>query len=179
MPRNVELKARATHPRRQRELAASLAEGPPEVLRQEDFFFPSPAGRLKLRVFSPARGELIQYQRENHPGPKPSEYSVVPTDAPLPLRELLERALGLRGIVRKTRTLFLPGRTRIHLDEVDGLGSFIELEVVLSPGESAAEGAEEARRIAGKLEVKPGDGIDSAYIDLLEAGGGAPGLLPR
>ena len=93
MPANVEIKARAADPRRQRELAAGLSDAPPEVIRQEDFFFRAPGGRLKLRVLGPRRGELIYYRREDRPEPKPSEYFIAATDSPGSLRRVLEEVL--------------------------------------------------------------------------------------
>ncbi len=168
MARNIELKARSADPKRQRETAASLSGPLPEVIRQEDFFFGVPRGRLKLRLLGEDRGELIYYEREDLPGPKPSEYHLCPTADPRSLARVLERALGLRGVVRKTRTLYRAGRTRIHFDQVEGLGSFIELEVVLAPGEDPAEGEKEARRLASELGIDPADLLERAYVDLLE-----------
>jgi adenylate cyclase class IV len=177
MPANVEIKARAADVRRQRELAAALSDAPPEVIRQKDFFFRAPGGRLKLRVLGPRRGELIFYHREDRPEPKPSEYFLSATDSPDSLRQVLEKALGPCGTVRKVRTLYRSGRTRIHLDEVEGLGSFIELEVVLGPGEGVEEGIEEARRLSLKLGIETSHLVDRAYVDLL--GESAAGPSPR
>jgi predicted adenylyl cyclase CyaB len=77
--------------------------------------------------------------------------------------------LGECGRVRKQRTLFLAGRTRIHLDEVEGLGAFMELEVVLSSGETVTQGIETAHRIMRQLGVSDQDLVDRAYVDLLPA----------
>ena len=85
------------------------------------------------------------------------------------MRETLVAALGECGRVRKQRTLFLAGKTRIHLDEVEGLGAFLELEVVLSDGDTVAQGIETAHRIMQQLGVSDGDLVDRAYVDLLKA----------
>ena len=69
-----------------------------------------------------AAGELIFYQRADQGGPKTSTYSIVPTDRPGELRDALANAYGIRNTVRKTRHLYLAGRTRIHIDEVAALG---------------------------------------------------------
>jgi len=177
MPANVEIKARAADIGRQREMAAALSDAPPEVILQEDFFFRAPGGRLKLRVLGPRRGELIYYHREDRPDPKPSEYFIAATDSPDSLRRVLEKALGPCGTVRKVRTLYRSGRTRIHLDEVEGLGSFIELEVVLGPGEGVEKGIEEARRLSFRLGIEQDHLVDRAYVDLL--GESAAGPSPR
>ncbi len=169
MPRNVEIKAKATDFPRQRRLAAELGDRPPELLEQVDFFFHCPAGRLKLRCFGDGTGELIHYERANSTHPRPSTYRRCPVSDPAGLHATLASALGERGVVRKRRHLYLTGRTRIHLDEVEGLGCFIELEVVLGAVESIDTGAEEAERLASLLEIGVADRIGMAYIDLLEA----------
>jgi predicted adenylyl cyclase CyaB len=138
------------------------------VLEQEDTFFSVPEGRLKLRVFPDGKGELIAYRRPDAVGPKTSEYFVYRTPHPEPLADLLTRALGVRGVVRKRRLLYLAGPTRIHLDEVEGLGAFLELEVVLADGQPEAEGEAIARRLLAELGVCDEDRVAAAYVDLLE-----------
>ncbi len=81
---------------------------------------------------------------------------------------MLELAYGIRGVVRKTRYLYLAGQTRIHLDDVEGLGRFMELEVVLEEGQSDAEGQKIAEDLMSALGVERDDLIDGAYMDLLE-----------
>ena len=167
MPSNIEIKARVADPARQRTLAERLAGAPPTVLHQEDTFFPCAHGRLKLRQLSAGHGELIAYQRADVSSTKQSDYLIYRTSAPAELRATLANALGVGVVVTKTRLLFLAGQTRIHLDEVAGLGSFLELEVVLAEGQSPAEGHCIAREIMAALEVDESDLIDCAYADLL------------
>jgi predicted adenylyl cyclase CyaB len=170
--RNVEIKARARHPERQARLAEALADGPPERLVQEDTFFVVPSGRLKLRIFAGGGGELIQYERPDTRAPSESRYVVAPVPEPEVLRAALSRALGVRAVVRKIRTVHLAGRTRIHLDRVEGLGDFIELEVVLAQGADSAAGARVARELMARLEIAEDDLVAAAYVDLLEGGKG-------
>ena len=167
MPINIEIKARVRDPERTRRLAEDAADTPPQLLHQTDTFFVVPEGRLKLREFPDAEAELIFYHRPDQAGPKASNYAIHRTGDPDGLRALLGAALGEAGQVIKTRTLLLAGRTRIHLDEVEGLGHFLELEVVLADGESHAEGEAEAQRLMAALEIGEGDLIEAAYIDLL------------
>ena len=169
MATNVEIKARVQDPDRLRELVEELCDTPGEVLVQEDTFFHTPRGRLKLRVLAPDCGQLIYYERENALGPKPSHYFISPTSDPNSLRTVLSSALGVRGVVRKRRLVYLVGNTRIHLDEVEGLGSFLELEVVLGPGESLDAGVATASELVRKLGIQESDLIQTAYIDLLES----------
>ena len=77
-------------------------------------------------------------------------------------------ALGVRGVVRKKRYLYLAGQTRIHLDDVEGLGQFMELEVVLRDGQSDADGQSIAEDLMAKLGVRTEDLLEGAYMDLLE-----------
>ena len=134
---------------------------------QDDTFFPCDRGRLKLRAFPAGDGQLIYYQRPDQTGPKESFFVISPTAAPDVLREALALAYGRAGRVRKRRILYLIGRTRVHLDRVEDLGDFLELEVVLTEGEPAERGVEEARRLMAALGVDPGRPIEGAYVDLL------------
>jgi adenylate cyclase len=168
MPRNVEIKARASDPARLRALALELADGAPVVIEQDDTFFATAEGRLKLRTFADGRGELIFYARPDRTGPRTSRYAIAPVGDAAALREVLAAALPVRGRVRKRRELLLAGRTRIHLDRVQGLGDFLELEVVLAADEDVAAGEAEARALMARLEVAPGDLVAGAYLDLLD-----------
>jgi len=82
-------------------------------------------------MLAPDKGELIYYERADQEGPKHSEYHLARTHDPENLKTVLSMAFGIRGVVVKSRYLFMVGQTRIHLDDVEGLGQFIELEVVL------------------------------------------------
>jgi adenylate cyclase class IV len=113
MARNVEIKARLLDRQKCVARAEQLADGPAEVIEQEDVFFACDTGRLKLRLLSPGRGELIYYERGDERGPKTSRYFVAPTREPGALREVMERALGARAVVKKRRLLFMAGRTRV------------------------------------------------------------------
>lgn len=167
MARNVEIKARIESINSIFPRAAALAdEGPVEII-QDDTFFACRNGRLKLRVFSSERGELIFYRRADQNSPKESFYLISPTTSPDTLREALSLAYGQAGCVRKNRTLFLAGRTRIHLDRVEGLGDFLELEVVLADEENVEAGTAIARDLMKKLDIQPDQLIEGAYVDLL------------
>ena len=167
MPANVEIKARVAAPESLLNRAAELAGGPSEIIHQRDIFFVVPQGRLKLREFGDGTGELIRYSRPDATGPKVSDYAIFRTDDPQGLSTVLEGALGLLGVVSKTRTLFLKGRTRIHVDEVAHLGWFMELEVVLEDGESAETGEKEAWALMADLGIDRSDLVEGAYLDLL------------
>jgi predicted adenylyl cyclase CyaB len=168
MARNVEVKARIESIDSILPQVAALADSGPVEIIQDDTFFVCPNGRLKLRVFFPDQGELIFYQRANQAEPKESFYIVYPTAFPDSLRETLSLAYSQVGRVRKKRILFLLGRTRIHLDRVEDLGDFFELEVVLKEGEDLEAGEAIAKDLMNKLGIFPNQLIEDAYIDLLK-----------
>ena len=176
MPVNVEIKARIPSVEALLPVARALGDDEhPQLIHQDDTFFAVPHGRLKLRVFGDGSGELIHYHRADAQGPKLSDYVLAPVPEPESLREALTRACGLLGRVRKERILVLAGPTRIHLDRVEGLGDFLELEVVLADGQAEAEGTAIAQDLLARLGVQPGQLLRGAYLDLLRAqAGNAP-----
>jgi predicted adenylyl cyclase CyaB len=169
MPTNIEIKARVRDFTALRARAESVSDQPLVVIPQEDTFFHSSNGRLKLRQLAPDRAQLVYYTRPDKEGPKRSDYHIFETDNPESLKTALSLALGVRGVVRKTRYLYMAGQTRIHLDDVEGLGQFMELEVVLRDGQMDAEGQAIAQDLMTRLGVDESDLIQGAYMDLLEA----------
>jgi predicted adenylyl cyclase CyaB len=165
--RNVEIKARIESVAALAPRVAALADRGPIEIEQDDTFFACERGRLKLRAFSASAGELIFYRRADQAGPKESRFVISSTASPDSLREALTRAYGTVGHVRKHRTLYLVGRTRVHLDRVESLGHFLELEVVLAEGESPDAGVKEARALMAALGLADGQLVEGAYVDLL------------
>ena len=170
MSRNIEIKARVDNVGACIAKINTVADAGPFEISQDDTFFACQGGRLKLRSFADGTGELIYYRRANRCGPKESFYMRSPTMTPDSLRECLALAYGEIGRVRKHRRLYLAGRTRIHLDDVDQLGHFLELEVVLEEGEDADTGVREALDLMEKLHIKKDQLIEDAYVDLLARG---------
>ena len=168
MARNIEIKARIDNIEALAAKVSEIADKGPIEIDQDDTFFSCPNGRMKLRTFSDTEAELIFYQRPDHAGPKESIYSISPVREPDKIREVLSQGYGQTGLVRKHRTLFLIGRTRVHLDRVEGLGDFIELEVVLAEKEPTEAGVLVANELLGKLGISPDALIEGAYVDLLK-----------
>jgi len=168
MPANIEIKARINDFDNLQYKAEQLSDTPCRVILQLDTFFNCPNGRIKLRELSPQNGQIVFYQRADVSGPKHSEYLIFETDDPTGLKTVLSQAYGVRGVVSKVRHLYMVGQTRIHLDEVDGLGQFIELEVVLLPEQNDADGQSIAEDLMQKLGITPADLIEAAYMDLIE-----------
>lgn len=170
MPRNVEIKASVASLPRLLKLVQGLSDKEGTVLVQKDIFYNCPNGRLKLRsikVNEKSRSELIFYQRPDHSGPKVSNFSTTPVTDADAMDWVLGSSLGRRGVVAKTRQLFMVGQTRVHVDQVKDLGDFMELEVVLDDSQTPEDGAAIARDLMEKLEVKEGNLITKAYMDLL------------
>ncbi len=170
MNRNIEIKAKVDDVEAIAQRAQELGGTGPTVLEQVDTFFVCPRGRLKLRQFADSKeGELIYYERADETGPKQSRYDLHRTPDSESLCAALSAALGVRGVVRKTRALYLIGPTRVHLDRVEGLGQFVELEVVLEPEQDTAHGVDIARNLMEKLGIPRAGLVQRAYIDLLES----------
>jgi predicted adenylyl cyclase CyaB len=178
MPSNIEIKARLPDPAATRSLAAAISDTPPETLRQRDTFFRCDTGRLKLRELGGGEAELIFYTRPDVPGAKQSDYEIASVADPESLKAVLSRALGVTQVVEKTRVLYLVGQTRMHLDSVDGLGEFLELEVVLRPDQTAAEGQAIAAGLMRRLGVREADLCPGAYADMVGGAASRPAAAP-
>lgn len=172
MPRNIEIKLRLDSPQATLQRIEALSDGPATELIQRDLFFHTPQGRLKLRCFPHRPAELIAYHRPDGDTPRGSTYSRVMIDDAEGLIHALETTIGIRGEVKKRRLLFREGRTRIHFDEVKGLGFYLELEVEMDETLSDGEGEAIASALLKRLDLEQAVVIQGAYIDLLENGDG-------
>lgn len=103
------------------------------VLWQRDTYFNVSAGGLKLREQRPGRAHLIQFERADEACQRESRYRIIDIDDPQTLLAALATAIGVTVAVTKHRHLFLWKNVRIHLDDVESLGTFIELEAVAPP----------------------------------------------
>jgi len=139
MRSNVEIKARCREPERARALGTERVG----VDRQVDTYFRTREGRLKLRESSLSGGQLIPYRRPDERAARRSDYQVIAVEDPDGLKRMLAAMLGVEKVVRKTREILLRDNVRIHVDEVEGLGAFVELEAVFdgTPEEEARQRA--------------------------------------
>jgi homotetrameric cytidine deaminase len=171
--RNVELKARDPDPRRSLERCVALGAEDRGELRQRDTYFAARRGRLKLREQDPGGAELIAYERSDAAHARESRYRIAPVADPEPLREALDAALGTTVVVDKRRRLFLWEGVRIHLDRVEGLGAFVELEGVAPADSDLAREADLVARLREELDIRD-DAVEAAsYAELLRAADGA------
>ena len=173
MPRNIEIKARIDAIEALLPHARTLADGDAEQIEQDDTFFHVAQGRLKLREFADGSAELIHYHRSDGSEARPSDYVRLPVPDAAALRQALARGCGVLGRVRKRRLLLRLGQTRLHLDRVEGLGDFIELEVVLRDGQSDDQGRAIAEGWMQRLGLQQARRLGGAYMDMLRAAAGS------
>ncbi|XP_071643588.1 uncharacterized protein [Temnothorax longispinosus] len=169
--RNIDVKAVIRDFARTIAKARELSETPEVKIEQHDTFFKAKDGRLKLRKFKDGAAELILYKRPDVFGPKLSTYDKVELNADIveSITNILSQAMGVLGIVKKTRLLYIVGQTRIHIDNVDRLGDFIELEVVLKEDQDVEEARDIAENLMQKLFIKEDDLVANAYVDILNS----------
>jgi predicted adenylyl cyclase CyaB len=165
---NLEIKARCADLEAARERTRALATSHVGIDRQTDTYFATRRGRLKLRESSLSGGQLVPYLRPDQPGPKRADYGVIPVEEPERVKALLSEILGVHRVVRKVREIWLHENVRIHLDEVEGLGSFVELEAVYD-GASKSLPAQESkvRVLMDRLGIREEDLVDVSYEGLL------------
>jgi homotetrameric cytidine deaminase len=163
--RNVELKARDPDPARTLELALALGAGDEGEITQRDTYFGASRARVKLREQTPGDDELIAYRRADDDQARVSEYLRVAVPDAAALKEALDAAYGTKVVVAKTRRLLLWENVRIHLDEVEGLGSYMELEGLVDGDEEQARAKVEQLR--AELQIDDANLISGSYSDLL------------
>jgi predicted adenylyl cyclase CyaB len=165
---NLEIKARCADLDAARERARSVATRRLGVDRQTDTYFVTQRGRLKLRESSLSGGQLVPYLRPDQLGPKRAQFRVIPVEEPESVKALLTEILGVHRVVRKVREILLYENVRIHLDGVEGLGSFVELEAVYDGApESLPVQEEKLRFLMSRLGIREEDLVDVSYEGLL------------
>ena len=168
MARNIELKAKVRDLNAARDRIEKVAGNAVEILDQVDTYFAVQPGRLKLRQVDTGTSQLICYRRsDDSSDARPSDYHLVSVPEGDELKKVLTAALGIRGTVKKRRELYKIGATRIHLDAVEYLGAFIELEVPVTESTDDEKAKAQARDILEKLDIAEKDLLRFSYIDLL------------
>ncbi len=168
--RNVELKARDASPAASLRACQTLPAEDQGEIWQRDTYFNVTYGRLKLREQRPDGAQLIHYERRDDRGQRESRYRIAPVDAPAELAGVLEAAMGVAATVVKRRRLFLWRTVRIHLDQVEDLGTFVELEAVAPPGSDLRHEHELLQNLRVALSISDADLMTSGYADQVLAG---------
>ena len=170
--RNIEIKLKIDDAAAARAVIARVADGPAQRLEQVDTYYDvGPEALLKLRRETARDGvrtsSLIAYRRTLADDPQPSDIRLVRIDDGDGLHDALAHAMPVAAVVRKTRELSFSGQTRIHVDEVAGLGAFVELEVVLRSGQTENDGRSIARTLLERLGLTEAEPQRASYRDLV------------
>jgi len=164
--RNVELKALDPDPARSLERALALGADDRGVIVQRDTYFRVREGRLKLREEEPGESHLIAYSRPDAADVRVSNYRVVP--AADGILAALTETLGVDVVVEKRRRLLLWETVRIHLDDVAGLGSFVELEAVVGDGSDLSREEAQIARLREELGIGDDALREGSYADAVK-----------
>ncbi len=165
--RNVELKARDHDPAGSLAVCRSLDAADHGVLVQSDTYFEVAEGRLKLRRQDGDAAHLVAYRRSDDPDQRASHYWIAAVADAGDTEAALAAALGVSVVVAKERRLFVWESVRIHLDRVDGLGSFLEIEAVAAAGSDLAAEDAKVRALREAFGIRDEDLIGQSYSDLL------------
>jgi len=165
LPRNLEIKARLESISSAEKIAKLISAAFEKVLEQVDTYFIVPKGRLKLREIVGEQAELIYYERDESVDHRESKFEIYPLAEPAKLKTLLTNAIGVKVAVEKKRLLYMHEGTRIHLDHVNRLGSFIEFEVPVR--ESLEEAEKRVEYLVKEFGIRKEDMIRSSYSDLI------------
>lgn len=165
--RNIELKLRVVSLEPFRAAAHRLGLRKLADQWQRDTYVRCASGRLKLREFRDRQAELIWYRRADQAAARASDYQIVPVAAATELARLLEHACGLRCVVVKRREIWLYHNVRLHLDRVERLGEYVELESVVSPEVDEPLAWRRLRSLLEQLPLADCPIESRSYADLL------------
>ncbi len=165
--KNIEIKARCHQPKLIKETLQNLGADYKGLDHQIDTYFKTTHGRLKLREGN-IENNLIQYQRSNQQGPKQSNFTLYPSKDPQKLKQVLQNAYGIDVVVDKQRHIYFIDHVKFHIDEVNELGSFMEIEVTdLENNLDLSSMQEDCNKYIQLFKIKPEDLISHSYSDLL------------
>jgi len=165
MPVNIEIKARCPDPAASAETLAGLGAETAGNDRQTDTYFHTNSGRLKLREGN-IENNLIYYERNDEKGPGKSEVLLFPAVKDTQLKNMLEKALGIMKVVKKNRNIFYLGNVKFHIDHIEGLGDFIEIEAIGERGDEEKLGRQ-CRHYMEKLGIDPLNLLAGSYSDMV------------
>ncbi len=168
----IEIKARCNRPEQVREILLANRADFKGHDHQVDTYFRCPNGRLKLRQ-GEIESNLIHYYRDDQAGPKASHVRLCPTHSDSPWLDLLAEALGVLVTVGKRREIYSIDNVKFHIDTVEGLGGFVEIEAIDidgTIGESALQ--KQCEHYMDLLAICSEDLVECSYSDMLLADGG-------
>ena len=167
---NIEIKAKCFHPEKVEAFLLSNGARFVGLDHQKDTYFQVPSGRLKLRQGN-IENSLIFYNRPDQEGPKQSDFSLSKISEGAATEAVLEKALGVKVVVDKYRKIFYIDNVKFHLDEVPGLGSFVEIEAgnLADPSKTIEELKEQCDQYMKAFEIAEQDLIHHSYSDMILA----------
>ena len=165
---NIEIKARCNDHKTIEEVMQKMNFPFEGSETQTDTFFNVPIGRLKVREYNNKSAVLIPYIRPDVDKPRNSDYVLLDIKEPNQTIDILENMFGIRLVVEKVRKIYLYDNIRVHLDHIEDLGDFIELEGVVTQADQREETLQKVELLMELFEIKDTDIILNAYVDLLE-----------
>ncbi len=168
---NVEFKAELRDPALARGIARTLGATLSATYDQTDTYFRVPHGRLKKResvnadTNLPEPVEFIFYDRANIARPKLSNYTIYSEDEAK--QRFGVRPMPVWVVVRKRREVWLAGTTRVHLDQVEDLGAFIECEALVSQKQTVVQCRTQNDEFRKAFMPAIGEPIAVSYSDML------------
>lgn len=164
---NIEIKARTANADKIRQYLLNRGADFKGIDHQTDTYFNVSNGRLKLRQGN-IETNLIWYQRNNQTGPKQSDFLLTPVADANTLKQTLANALGVKVAVVKKREIYFIGNVKFHIDELEDLGTFVEIEASNKtedlPVEKLKEQCEYYRKA---FEILDDDLLQNSYSDML------------
>jgi len=164
---NIEIKARTNNSQIIRQWLLDNNAEFKGIDEQSDTYFTVPHGRLKLREGN-IENNLIYYERKNQAGPKQSDFNLLPVENPVALKNVLSAALGIKVIVIKKREIYYIDNVKFHIDQIEGLGHFVEIEAGNKSKDVPVEVLrEQCDFYMHAFDVGDEDLIDVSYSDML------------
>lgn len=165
---NIEIKAKCFHPEKVEAFLLSNNATFVGLDHQKDTYFNVPAGRFKLRQGN-IENSLIYYQRPDQEGPKQSDFSLSKISDGVATEQVLARALGVKVVVDKYRKIFYIQNVKFHIDEVPGLGSFVEIEAgnLADPSKTIDDLKAQCDFYMEAFGVREEDLMQNSYSDML------------
>lgn len=164
---NIEIKAKSNNQKGVREILKSKGADFKGIDHQIDTYFKVNNGRLKLREGN-IENRLVYYERENKSGPKQSKVALFENNPGSSLKDVLTKALGVLVVVDKKREIYFIDNIKFHIDNVEGLGTFVEIEAIDSDGSIGKDKLmEQCKTFLDLFEITQEDLISVSYSDLL------------
>jgi len=166
-PVNIEIKARSTNQEKIRNILKEKGADFKGVDHQVDTYFNARVGRLKLREGS-IENNLIYYERENTKGPSQSDIILFPSEPQSSLKEVLTKSIGVLVVVDKKREIYFIDNIKFHIDVVNDLGTFVEIEAIDEDGSIGKDKLlEQCESFLALFDIQKADLVAVSYSDLL------------